>query len=162
MPRQVRYPHLTPRLQKAVGSPPSIFQDNLFFYHPKTFFMVTVKSCVERIGKDEKTFISLELTGDIELVQSQNTGRFYATVRHCFISSTFDEPTAKQFIGKQLPGNIVRVETDPYDFVIPQTGEEVSLSHSWVYQPEVPKHHEQKRPEPSSKSLEFERMVSEM
>jgi hypothetical protein len=49
--------------------------------------MVTVKSFVQRIGKDDKPFISLELTGDIELVQSQNTGRFYATVRRCFISS---------------------------------------------------------------------------
>jgi hypothetical protein len=42
--------------------------------------------------------MSLELTDDAELVQSQNTGRFYATVRRCFISSTFDEETAKALI----------------------------------------------------------------
>jgi hypothetical protein len=105
--------------------------------------MITVKSAVERIGKDEKTFIALELNGDIELVQSQNTGRFYATVRRCFISSTFDQQTAKQFLGKQLPGSIVRVETESYEFVVPETGEEITLSHSWVYQPEEPKLHEE-------------------
>ncbi len=36
--------------------------------------MITVKSAIKRIGKDEKTLIALELNGDIELVQSQNTG----------------------------------------------------------------------------------------
>jgi hypothetical protein len=98
--------------------------------------MITVKSAVERTAKDGKTFIALELAGDIELVQSQSTGRFYATVRKCTISSTFDEQTAKQFIGKQLMGSIVRVEADPYDFVVPETGEQIVLSHTWVYQPE--------------------------
>ena len=124
--------------------------------------MVTVKSAAERIGKEEKPFIALELTGDIELVQSQTTGRFYATVRRCSISSTFDLETAKQFIGKQLPGNIVRVESEPYEFVIPQTGEEITLSHSWVYMPEEPTYHEQKKIEPAKRERETEEFMNEV
>jgi hypothetical protein len=98
--------------------------------------MVTVKSVVERMGKDEKPFIALEITGDIELVQSQETGRFYATIRRTFMSSTFDKATAEAFIGKQMPGNVVRMASDPYEFTVPETGEVIELKHSWVYQPE--------------------------
>src|SRR5580700_8275590 len=105
--------------------------------------MVIIKAAHERMSKDEKPFISLELIGDVELVQSQNTGRFYATVRRSFISSTFDLAIAKQFIGKRLPGNIVREECKSYEFTVPETGEQIMLSHSWVYQPEEPTLHEQ-------------------
>ena len=50
---------------------------------------------------EEKSFITLTLEGAIEMVQSQTTGRFYATTRTCNISSTFDEPTAKRMVGLQ-------------------------------------------------------------
>lgn len=98
--------------------------------------MVIVKNAHLRKGEDEKEFVSLELNGDIELVQSQNTGRFYATVRRCFVSATFDLPTAKLFIGKQLPGNIVRQECEPYEYTMPDTGEVITLGYSYQYVPE--------------------------
>ena len=97
--------------------------------------MVTVKNVHLREGERGK-FMSLELTGDAELVQSQNTGRFYATVRRCFISSTFDEETAKTLIGTKFKGSIVRMEAEAYDFTIPETGEVIKLSHRWDYVPE--------------------------
>jgi hypothetical protein len=97
--------------------------------------MVTVKNVHSREGERGK-FMSLELTGDAELVQSQNTGRFYATIRRCFISSTFDEETAKALIGTKFKGSIVRVEAEPYDFAIPETGEVIRLAHRWDYVPE--------------------------
>jgi len=97
--------------------------------------MVKVIAAHLREGENGN-FMSLELMGDIELVQSQNTGRFYATARRCFISSTFDETTAKSFIGKELPGLIVRVQSDPYDYTVPETGEVISLTHTYTYMPE--------------------------
>jgi hypothetical protein len=97
--------------------------------------MVTIKNVHLREGQ-RGTFVSLELQGDLELIQSLNTGRFYATVRRCFISSTLDEETAKGFIGKQLKGKISRVEADPYDFTVPETGEVIQLAHRWDYVPE--------------------------
>ena len=97
--------------------------------------MVQVKNYHLREG-DKGNYISLELMGDMELVQSTNTGRFYATARRCFIFSTFDEPTAKMMVGKQMPGSIVRKECDPYDYAIPETGEVIKLGYKYDYTPE--------------------------
>ncbi len=43
--------------------------------------MVHVKNYALRERKDGETFITLELTGGVEMVQSTDTGRFYATIR---------------------------------------------------------------------------------
>lgn len=101
--------------------------------------MVTVTNYVVRKTKDERTFISLELSGKVELVQSQDTGKFYATKRRCSIPSTFEEHVARSIIGTQIEGEIVRVESDPYDFTNPKTGEVMTLAYSWAYQPEANK-----------------------
>lgn len=97
--------------------------------------MVTVTNYTVRKTKDERTFITLELTGGVELVQSQETGNFYATVRKCSIPSTFDEDVAKSIIGSKMEGEIVRVEAEAYDFVNPNTGEVMTLAYSWAYRP---------------------------
>jgi hypothetical protein len=101
--------------------------------------MVTVTNYVVRKTKDEETFISLELSGKVELVQSQNTGKFYATRRRCSIPSTFDEVVAQSILGTQIEGEIVRVEAEPYDFINPKTGEVMALAYSWAYQPDETK-----------------------
>ena len=98
--------------------------------------MVTITNYSERTRKDGTTFIALELTGGVELVQSNNTGKFYATVRKTSIPSTFDETIAKGLVGSQMPGSIVRVQVDPYQFVNQRTGEVLTLQHSFSYQPE--------------------------
>jgi hypothetical protein len=103
--------------------------------------MVTVNDYKIRETSEGKPFISLELMGDMELVQSAKTGRFYATTRRCFISSTFDEATAKRMIGKQMKGNIIKVEAEPYDYTIPETGEVIQLSHRYDYTPNETAHH---------------------
>jgi hypothetical protein len=98
--------------------------------------MVTVTSYHLRESKDKKPFISLVLQGDLELVQSMQTGKFYATARKCSISSTFEEATAKALVGKQIAGSIVRVECEPYDYAIPESGEIIQLAHSYEYRPD--------------------------
>lgn len=97
--------------------------------------MVRVINAHLREG-DKGQYVSLELQGEITLVQSQNTGRFYATAKKCFMFSTFDEATAKSLIGTQIPGTIRRVECEAYEFTIPETGELISLAHSYEYVPE--------------------------
>ena len=64
--------------------------------------------------KDGKPFMVLELQGNMELVQSSVNGRFYATSKRCFITSTFTEEVANAFIGNSIEGEIVRSECDPY------------------------------------------------
>jgi hypothetical protein len=70
------------------------------------------------------------------MVQSMQTGKFYATAKRCFITSTFDEETAKALVGTKMPGSIERVECDPYDYTVPETGEVISLMHTYQYVPE--------------------------
>ncbi len=100
--------------------------------------MVTVIGYNFRTQKDneQKTYISLDLEGDIEMVQSQATGRFYATVRRCATSSTFDQLTAERMVGKQMPGSIERVPCEPYDYTIEATGEVMKIGYRWGYIPE--------------------------
>ena len=97
--------------------------------------MVTISNVLIREGKEGKPFVALELTGDIEMVQSSETGRFYATAKKCSIPSTFSEDVAKSLIGKQLPGKIEKMETTPYEYVVKETGEVLTLSHTYVYTP---------------------------
>lgn len=95
--------------------------------------MVTVTGYAERTRKDGSTFIALEITGGVELIQSSTTGRYYATVRKCSIPSTFNAIVAEAMIGQKLPGEVVKVITEPYDFVNPRTGELMKLQHSYAY-----------------------------
>src|ERR1019366_9504862 len=87
--------------------------------------------------KDDKTFIALELQGDIEMVQSLETGNFYATARKASVTSTFSEDTAKGLIGTKMPGVIKRVASDPYDYTVVETGEVIKLAHKYEFQPET-------------------------
>jgi hypothetical protein len=101
--------------------------------------MVTIVDYHVRTStKDGKQFIALELQGDFEFVQSQKTGRFYGTAKRCSISSTVTEEVAKKLIGSQYPGFIVKVQRDPYEYVIPGTGESITLNHGYEYQPDIP------------------------
>ena len=97
--------------------------------------MVTITNVFVREGKDNKHFVALEISGDIELVQSAETGRFYATAKRCSIPSTFSEEVAKSLIGKQLPGKIEKIAAMPYEYVVKETGEVLTLSHTYVYTP---------------------------
>lgn len=98
--------------------------------------MITISNYYIRSRKDGTPFVTLELTGGLEFVQSSTTGSFYATVRKCSIPSTFDEVIAKSLVGSTMPGKIVRVAVDPYEYVNQRTGEVMKLQHTYAYQPE--------------------------
>lgn len=99
--------------------------------------MVTVSGYKIRQNKEGGNFIALELTGSLELVQSQQTGKFYATVRRCrcSIPSMFDESVGKMLVGSQMEGEVVRVTSDPYEYTVKRTGEVITLAYSYFYQP---------------------------
>ena len=99
--------------------------------------MVTVIDYAERQRKDGTTFVALILQGGLSIVQSQNTGNVYTTVKQCSIPSTFDKETAKTMIGERVPGNVVRKPGDPYEWANKETGEILELPHRWVYLPEA-------------------------
>jgi len=98
--------------------------------------MVTISNYSLRKNKAGKEFVTLELQGDLEMVQSTETGRFYATARRCSITSTFTEEVAKGLIGTKMPGKVIRMSCDKYDYTVPETGEVISLQHTYQYSPD--------------------------
>jgi len=95
--------------------------------------MVTITSYKQCTNSANETFFALLIQGDIELIKSSITGKLYATARKVSITSTFDESTCKALIGRKLPGSIKKVTCEPYDYIIPQTKEAVSLTFCYEY-----------------------------
>jgi len=98
--------------------------------------MVTIVDYRQCKNVDGEIFYSLILEDDITVVQSKETGNFYATAKKASITSTFSEERAKSLVGKELPGSIVKEECDPYVYEI-ESGEEITLSHTFKYVPNV-------------------------
>jgi len=95
--------------------------------------MVKVIDYQKKENKDGEEFFLLVLQGGLQIVKSQETNRCYATMKQATMSTTFDEATCKSLIGEEIPGSIVKVECEPFEFVKPETGEIVTLSHRWEY-----------------------------
>ena len=95
--------------------------------------MVQVTGYRQVETEDGDTYVRLTLSGSLSMVKSEKTGNFYAAVRKASVSSTFDSATAQLMIGKSLPGSIQKEDCEPYQYVIPDTQEEITLTHRWVY-----------------------------
>ena len=98
--------------------------------------MVTVSNYALRKTSEGREFYVLILQGGLSLVQSRQSGNYYATVKQCSIPSTFDEATAKAMIGEKVPGSVVKKQCKPYEFTSKTTGEILKLDYRWVYVPE--------------------------
>ena len=98
--------------------------------------MVTIVNYKERQKEDGTEFFVLELQGGIEMVKSKETGNFYATAKRAYIPSTFTKEVCQSLIGTQMPGGIVKEVCEPFNYVIKETGEEITLNHRWVYKSE--------------------------
>lgn len=98
--------------------------------------MVTVINFKERNKEDGTSFFVLEIQGGLEMVRSQSTGQFYATAKKAYLPSTFDVMTCQALIGTQMPGSIEKIECEPYEYTVRETGEIITLSHRYSYVPE--------------------------
>lgn len=103
--------------------------------------MVKIIGYKERHKQDGEKFYVLEVQGGIEMIKSQSTGNFYATAKKATVLSTFDEQTCSALIGTEMQGAIIKEECKPYDYVVRETGEEITLYHRWTYIPDeiIPK-----------------------
>ena len=97
--------------------------------------MLTVTNYKVSLSKDGSKFISLTVEGNIEMIQSQSSGAFYAKSKKCFIPFTGNEAAAKAMIGTTIEGTIERVECPPYDYRL-NNNEVITLYHTYQYQPE--------------------------
>lgn len=98
--------------------------------------MVTITNYTKRKKEDGTTFCVLEINSGIELIQSQSTGQYYATAKKCYIPATFDEAVCRSLKGTMMQGSIKKVECEPYQYTIKETGEEILLNHRYEYSPE--------------------------
>ena len=98
--------------------------------------MVRIINYKERVREDGEPFFVLELQGGIQMVKSQQTNKFYVTAKKTTIPSTFDEVTCNALIGTELPGTIEKVECDPYEYTIKDTGEVIQLDYRYEYSEE--------------------------
>ncbi|MBK7691211.1 MAG: hypothetical protein IPJ31_08870 [Bacteroidetes bacterium] len=74
-------------------------------------------------SNDGREFVSLKVQGGIEPVQSLQTGKIYLTARTAYVATTFDEQTAAALVGSELPGKVVKVASEPYEYTSERTGE---------------------------------------
>ena len=123
--------------------------------------MVTITDFKKRENTQGKEFIALVLEGDLELVKSQESKQYYATVRRTSIASTLSEAVSANLIGKTLPGIIEKVETEPYDYTKPETGEVIELSHTYRYDPNGKSLIEESEEQTSSEEVEDEQFEME-
>ena len=99
--------------------------------------MVTIIDYKASVNKDTgEEFYSLIVQGGVESVKSRETGQNYLTARKAYVTSTFNEITCKGLIGSQIPGQVVRIDSEPYDYEIPDTGEIITLSHQYRFMDE--------------------------
>jgi hypothetical protein len=98
--------------------------------------MVTVIGYETRKNKENEPFMALILQGDLVMVQSSDSGRYYATAKKTSITSTFTEEQAKALIGRQIEGKIEKVLCEEYEYTVEETGEVITLSHRWEFLPE--------------------------
>lgn len=84
-------------------------------------------------SNEGREFISLKVQGGIEPVQSANSGKIYLTAKTAFVACTFDEQTAEALVGTELPGKVERVACEPYDYVVKDTGETITLNYRYEY-----------------------------
>ncbi|MDY3338258.1 MULTISPECIES: hypothetical protein [Weeksellaceae] len=98
--------------------------------------MVRIINYKQRVAEDGREFFALEISGGIEMVQSQTTGQYYATAKKAYITSTFDEETCKALIGTEMAGSVERQSCEPYEYTNRETGEVTILEHRYVYVPE--------------------------
>lgn len=95
--------------------------------------MVTVKEIKKAENSKGEEFYGLIVQSGAMPVKSKKTGRVYITAKTAFVATTFDEQTAASLIGAEFEGTIRKVVTDPYEYVIEETGEVIELSHRWEY-----------------------------
>ncbi|MBV7270159.1 hypothetical protein [Winogradskyella luteola] len=120
--------------------------------------MVRIIGYKQREKEDGNPFFILELQGGVEMLMSKETEQYYATAKKAYVTSTFDEPTCKALIGTEMPGAIIKKEVEPYTYVVKETGEELVLTHKWVF---VPKSEESNKQDEAIDQLMTDSSLSE-
>ncbi len=96
------------------------------------FIMVTIIG-FKQIEKEGRNLVFIEVQGDLKMVQSQESGQFYMTANKTSILSSFPLEVCKTLVGQKLPGNVERVECEPYQYTNKETGETSVSKYRCIY-----------------------------
>lgn len=97
--------------------------------------MVLIENYVIRQKNNGENFVALLVTGNVEMVKSKDSGKFYATIRKASIPTTFSEMIAKSLIGTKLEGTIEKIPCEPYNYTNPN-GDEIEVDYTYEYRQE--------------------------
>ena len=96
--------------------------------------MARIVDYEKRINQgDLKEFFVLILQGDLEIIQSKETGILYATTRKVNMPSTLNKQACKAMLGRDLPGEIRKVSCENYDYTVQETDEIMRLDYRYGY-----------------------------
>lgn len=95
--------------------------------------MVTIVDYKSFTKENGENFFGLIVQGGIEAVKSQQTGKTYFTARAATVPTTFNEQICMGLVGTKIDGLVKKVETDPYDYSVKETGEIIKLNHRYEY-----------------------------
>ncbi len=96
--------------------------------------MVKIIDYKLRTNEQGEDFFALIIESGLETVKSKE-GNTYFTSRKAGVPSTFTEQKCQELIGEQLPGRIVRVPSEPYEYKI-DSGETIILDFKYSYESE--------------------------
>ena len=92
--------------------------------------IVGYKAIKKENGED---FIVLIVQGGIEVVKSKTTNKSYFTARTVNVPATFDEATCKSLLGSEFEGNIIKVNCEPYEHTVKETGEVIVINYRYEF-----------------------------
>lgn len=95
--------------------------------------MVTIVDYKEYQKEDGTNFCALVVQGGMEAIKSKETGRTYFTAKKAHVACTFNAEMCQSLIGNEIDGKVKRVEVEPYEYINPETGEIMTLSHRYEY-----------------------------
>ena len=95
--------------------------------------MVTIVDYKTYQREDGTEFHILMVQGGVEAIKSKQTDKVYLTARMARVACTFNKNMCKAAIGTTLEGRIERVETEPYQYNNPETGEIMTLGHRYEF-----------------------------
>ncbi|WP_157593061.1 hypothetical protein [Rufibacter tibetensis] len=79
--------------------------------------------------------LELELTAGCEVVECQVTGEPFLVAKACRVPAGSNAESAALLRGATLPGILVKVAVEPYQYRDPSTKRTLTLRHGYAYKP---------------------------
>lgn len=100
--------------------------------------MVKIIDAQTRVNSKTKAeYNVIVLLGDVQVLNSKSSGKFYLTAKRVVLPTTLDQVQAKELVGTTLPGVIEKVDCPEYEIKMPNSNKKVKITHTFQYSPAV-------------------------